>query len=167
MSTVLTRSVRKHERLLTIDHYIQTRCGRRPPQDYLLCDILPAAARDRVILGISKTITATFAIVANSIAPSLRLPTLPATSMVPAHPTPPSLPSHPLLAPSSPIALLPPLETGQMVYHVRQKHIVVRAWPHTNTIPDRSLAHFDVRALSQLRLHKSFRVVKELSTPDT
>ena len=55
-----------------------------------------------------------------------------------ARPAPPSLLSHPLLAPSLLIALLLPLETGQMVYHVRQKHIVVRAWPRTNAIPDRS-----------------------------
>lgn len=53
----------------------------RPPQDYLLWNILPAATRDLVILGSLKTITATFAIVANSMAPSLWLPTLPATSI--------------------------------------------------------------------------------------
>ena len=47
-------------------------------------------------------------------------------------------PSHPPLAPSSLIALLPPLEAGQMVYHTCRKHVVVRAWPRANAIPNRS-----------------------------
>lgn len=78
-------------------------------------------------------------------------------------PVPPSLPSSSCTffanrAPSS--------SRNWLVYHVRQKHIVVCFWPHANAIPDRSLAFLDARALSQLRLHNSFRVVKALSTPD-
>ena len=65
-------------------------------------------------------------------------------------------PSRPPLAPSL-IALLSLLEAGQAV--------AVCAWPRANAFPD-SPAHVDVQALSQLRLHKSFRVVKELSTPE-
>ena len=42
----------------------------------------------------------------------------------------------------------------------------VRAWPRANAIPNRSLAHFDAWAPSRLRLHKPFRAVGELSTPD-
>ncbi|KAH9997106.1 hypothetical protein BJV77DRAFT_1157159 [Russula vinacea] len=53
---------------------------------------------------------------------------------------PPRYPSRPPLAPSL-IALLPLLEAGQAVPR-------------------------PLEALSQLRLHKSFRVIKELSTPD-
>ena len=75
-----------------------------------------------------------------------------------------ALPRHPSRPPLTPslIALLPPLEAGQMVYRARRKHLVVCAWPRANTIPDRSFAHFDTWALSQLRLHKPFRAVKEL-----
>ena len=72
-------------------------------------------------------------------------------------------PPRPPIASYSLIALLP-LEAGQTMYRARRKPVVVRAWPRANAIPDRSLAHFDAWALSQLRLLKSFCAVKELST---
>ena len=48
-----------------------------------------------------------------------------------------------------------------MVYHARQKHIIIRAWPHANTILNRSLAHFDAWAL-----HMPFHAVEESFTLD-
>ena len=62
-------------------------------------------------------------------------------------------PPRPPLVSYSLIALLPPLEAGQTMYRA-------------NAIPDRSLAHFNAWALSQLRLHKPFRAAEELSNPD-
>jgi hypothetical protein len=78
---------------------------------------------------------------------------------------PPRRPSCPPLAPSL-IALPRPLEAGQTMYRARRKHVVVRTLPRANPIPNRSLAHFDARALSQLRLHKPFRAAEELSNHD-
>ena len=74
----------------------------------------------------------------------------------PPRPAPPRPSSHPPLAPSSLIALLPPLEAVQTVYHTPRKEVVVCAWPRANAIPNRSLAHFDARAL----LHKPFHAVE-------
>ena len=73
-------------------------------------------------------------------------------------------PPRPPLASYSLIALLPPLEAGQTMYRASRKHVIVRAWPRANAIPDRSLAHFDAWALSQLRLLQPFCAVEELST---
>ena len=75
-------------------------------------------------------------------------------------------PPRPPLVSYSLIAFLPPLEAGQMMYRALRKHVVVRARPRANAIPDRSLAHLNAWALSQLRLHKPFRAAEELSNPD-
>ena len=79
--------------------------------------------------------------------------------------------SAPPLLPSSSCSFVnrahPSSKSWPRLCRAHRKHVAVRAWPRVNAFPDCSLAHFDVQApLSQLRLHKSLRVVKELSTPD-
>ena len=59
------------------------------------------------------------------------------------------------------IALLPLLEAGQVVPRPLEARRRLRLASR-----QRLPGLLDVQALSQLRLQKSFRVVKELSTPD-
>jgi len=57
------------------------------------------------------------------------------------------------------------IENGHVVYRARRKHVIVRAWPRSSTIPALVDPHFNKWALAQLRLHKPFRTIDELSSP--